>query len=84
MVTRVKYDPYGRVVKAYYPTVETNLNNKLVFNATFDGSASPTSTTYDVLDRATSVTQPDNSTTSTSYSLDVALKLLKTTVTDAL
>jgi RHS repeat-associated protein len=79
---RVKYDAFGRVVEAHYPTIETNLNNKKLFHATFDNSVPPTRTAYDVLDRVTSMTQPDGSITSTSYSITGGL--LKTTVTDAM
>ena len=41
-------------------------------------------TVYDVLDRATSVTLPDNSTTTTAYTVDNGSHALVTTVTDAL
>ncbi|WP_418326993.1 RHS repeat-associated core domain-containing protein, partial [Segatella sp.] len=44
----------------------------------------PTVTVYDVLDRATSVTLPDNSTTTTAYTVDNGSHALVTTVTDAL
>jgi len=57
--------------------------SKSTFNKSFD-NVSPTVTVYDVLDRATSVTLPDNSTTTTAYTVDNGSHALVTTVTDAL
>lgn len=76
------YDAFGRVAKAFYPTTEGN-GSKSTFNKSFD-NVSPTVTVYDVLDRATSVTLPDNSTTTTAYTVDNGSHALVTTVTDAL
>ena len=76
------YDAFGRVAKAFYPTTEGN-GSKSTFNKSFD-NVSPTVTVYDVLDRATSVTLPDNSTTTTAYTVDNSSHALVTTVTDAL
>ena len=76
------YDAFGRVAKAFYPTTEGN-GSKSTFNKSFD-NVSPTVTVYDVLDRATSVTLPDNSTTTTAYTVDNGNHALVTTVTDAL
>ena len=76
------YDAFGRVAKAFYPTTEGN-GSKSTFNKSFD-NVSPTVTVYDVLDRATSVTLPDNSTTTTAYTVDNSSHTLVTTVTDAL
>ena len=53
------YDAFGRVAKAYYPVTE-ELGKRMDFNKAFDG-VSPTVTVYDVLDRATEVTLPDES-----------------------
>ena len=64
------YDAFGRVAKAYYPTTEA-LGSKTAFNKAFD-NVSPTVTVYDVLDRAMKVTLPDNSTTQTEYSTELA------------
>ena len=76
------YDAFGRVAKAFYPTTE-GTGSKSTFNKSFD-NVSPTVTVYDVLDRATSVTLPDNSTTTTAYTVDNSSHALVTTVTDAL
>ena len=76
------YDAFGRVAKAFYPTKE-GIGSKSTFNKSFD-NVSPTVTVYDVLDRATSVTLPDNSTTTTAYTVDNGSHALVTTVTDAL
>ena len=76
------YDAFGRVAKAFYPTTEGN-GSESTFNKSFD-NVSPTVTVYDVLDRATSVTLPDNSTTTTAYTVDNGSHALVTTVTDAL
>ena len=79
---RNMYDAFGRVAKAFYPTTE-GTGSKSTFNKSFD-NVSPMVTVYDVLDRATSVTLPDNSTTTTAYTVDNSSHALVTTVTDAL
>ena len=76
------YDAFGRVAKAFYPTTE-GTESKSTFSKSFD-NVSPTVTVYDVLDRATSVILPDNSTTTTAYTVDNGSHALVTTVTDAL
>lgn len=76
------YDAFGRVAKAFYPTTE-GTGSKSTFNKSFD-NVSPTVTVYDVLDRATSVTLPDNSMITTAYTVDNSSHALVTTVTDAL
>jgi RHS repeat-associated protein len=76
------YDAFGRVAKAFYPTTE-GTGSKSTFSKSFD-NVSPTVTVYDVLDRATSVILPDNSTTTTAYTVDNGSHALVTTVTDAL
>jgi len=76
------YDAFGRVAKAFYPTTE-GTGSKSTFSKSFD-NVSPTVTVYDVLDRATSVTLPDNSTTTTAYTVDNGTHALVATVTDAL
>lgn len=76
------YDAFGRVAKAFYPTTE-GTGSKSTFSKSFD-NVSPTVTVYDVLDRATSVILPDNSTTTTAYTVDNSSHTLVTTVTDAL
>ena len=76
------YDAFGRVAKAYYPTTE-GMGSKTSFSTTFD-NVTPTVTVYDVLDRALSVKLPDESETTTEYTLDSGSNALVTTVTDAL
>jgi YD repeat-containing protein len=76
------YDAFGRVAKSFYPTTE-GTGSKSTFSKSFD-NVSPTVTVYDVLDRATSVTLPDNSVTTTEYTVDNGNHALVTTVTDAL
>lgn len=76
------YDAFGRVAKSFYPITE-GTGSKSTFSKSFD-NVSPTVTVYDVLDRATSVTLPDNSTTTTAYTVDNGSHALVTTVTDAL
>ncbi len=79
---RNMYDAFGRVAKSFYPTTE-GTGSKSTFSKSFD-NVSPTVTVYDVLDRATSVTLSDNSTTTTAYTVDNGSHALVTTVTDAL
>ena len=76
------YDAFGRVARAFHPITE-GTGSKSTFNKSFD-NVSPTVTVYDVLDRATSVALPDNSTTTTAYTVDNGTHALVTTVTDAL
>ena len=58
------------------------LGKRTDFNKAFD-RVSPTVTVYDVLDRATEVTLPDESKTLTAYTTDAGSRALVTTVTDA-
>jgi RHS repeat-associated protein len=60
------YDFAGRVVTQYYPTSEPKSFTNTVFNPAVD-TVAPTRTSYDVLDRATQVVMPDNTTTTTAY-----------------
>lgn len=76
------YDAFGRVAKAYYPVTE-GTGSKTSFNTSFD-SETPTITAYDVLDRALSVKLPDDSETTTEYSVDGGSNALVTMVSDAL
>jgi RHS repeat-associated protein len=82
---RVIFDPFGRTVEQFYPVTEP-LGQAGTFNAAFD-AVQPTRTTFDVLDRVTSVTIPDNTATTTSYDFapDRAGRIqFRTTVTDGL
>ena len=76
---RVVYDPFGRAVKVYHPTVDTDSVDDFI--AAID-AVDPTITKYDVLDRPVRVTYPDGTETNTTYS--VVDHALVTHVTDAL
>jgi RHS repeat-associated protein len=62
---RVSYDAFGRVDSTWYPITE-DLTSDSIFNPNIDNQP-PTTTIYDVQDRNTSVTTPDNKTTLMSY-----------------
>jgi hypothetical protein len=62
---RMSFDAFGRVVGEAYPVTEP-LGTPGKFNPTQDGVA-PTRTEYDVLDRPTKVTFPDNTSMTTAY-----------------
>jgi RHS repeat-associated protein len=62
---QVTYDFAGRTVATRYPTTEPP-GTPGVYNTNTD-SQPPTRFTYDILDRQTSVTLPDGTTTTTSY-----------------
>ncbi|MDR0799441.1 MAG: type IV secretion protein Rhs, partial [Dysgonamonadaceae bacterium] len=76
------FDAYGRISKAYYPITEP-MGTKTVFKRTFD-TEQPTATLYDILDRPVSVTLPDGSVITTSYTKEESSRQLITTVTDPL
>lgn len=78
---RAKFDAYGRVAEAYYPSWEHGFDLKTSFNTTFD-EVTPTKTIYDVLDRAVVTTLPDGAQTKMTYTTDNST-LLKTEVEDA-
>lgn len=65
---RVLFDAMGRTIKAYYPTTEAT-GSQGAFNKIFD-AVTPTSTTYDVMNRTLTVTLPDGALTKTDYSFD--------------
>jgi RHS repeat-associated protein len=62
---QVTYDFAGRTIATRYPTTEP-LGTPGVYNTAVDPVA-PTRFTYDILDRQTSITLPDGTTTTTSY-----------------
>lgn len=62
---RLIFDHVGRTVQQFYPVTE-GLGNQGVFNFAFD-SVQPTVMTYDILDRNTKTTIPDNTSTSIAY-----------------
>lgn len=75
---RVVYDPFGRAVKVYHPTVDSERVDS--FSRAVD-NVPPTRTEYDELDRPLKVTLPDY--TYTTYAYSLVGNALKTTVTDA-
>jgi RHS repeat-associated protein len=62
---RVIFDPFGRTTQQFYPGTEP-LGQQGTLNSNFD-SVQPAVTAFDILDRVTKVTIPDNTTTTTSY-----------------
>ena len=62
---RITFDAFGRATESYYPVLEAK-GNEGNFNGNYD-PVNPTKTTYDVLDRALTVTLPDNAVTQTEY-----------------
>ena len=77
---RVVYDALGRAIQSWHPTT-TSTSALTSFNTAFD-IVTPTNTSYDVLDRPTSVILPDGATTTTAYTISSNLR--KSLVTDAL
>jgi len=63
---RVEYDPFGRAVRVYHPTVDSERVDS--FSRAVDNVA-PTRTEYDELDRPLKVTLPDGTYTTYAYSL---------------
>lgn len=81
---RIRFDGLGRPVSSYYPVTE-NKGADTVFNQRFDNIA-PTTTTYDVVDRALTVTMPDGAVTQTAYGFDgdrSQVTQFSTVITDA-
>ena len=76
---RVVYDAFGRAVKVFHPTVDTDSVDDFI--AAID-TVDPTITKYDVLDRPVRVIYPDGTETNTSYRVED--HALVTHVTDAL
>ena len=77
---RVVYDPFGRAVAVYHPTVDRRAD-VTVYSDTVDSEPS-TVTEYDVLDRPVKVTYPDSTFTETDYGVSGHFQVA--TVTDAL
>jgi len=83
---RVAMDALGRAIAQYYPTAITKGSSDLSFISDWDLTAKPTTTDYDVLDRATSTTLPDTTTTTMAYGFGndaFGSQRFQTIVTDA-
>jgi RHS repeat-associated protein len=81
---RVIFDPFGRTIQQFYPVTEPT-GQQGTFDTAFD-TVQPTVTTYDILDRVTKVTIPDNTTTTSAYDFGAdrgGQTRLRTTVIDA-
>ena len=82
---RVFFDAFGRTIEARYPLTE-GLGSESTFNPTIN-PVTPTLTTFDVLDRELTITLPDNSNTSLTYSIEEDISNMlrfRTQVIDAL
>ncbi|MFV0507546.1 MAG: type IV secretion protein Rhs, partial [Bacteroidales bacterium] len=77
---RTHFDAFGRAAKVYHPTT-TKLADYAKFNTEYD-DISPTSTTFDVMDRALQITMPDDS-IKTTNAYEAEGNLQKVTTTDA-
>jgi RHS repeat-associated protein len=80
----VIFDPLGRTIQQFYPVTEP-LGQQGVFNPAFD-TVQPTVTTYDILDRPTRITIPDNTTSTSAYDFGAdrnGQTRFRTTVIDA-
>ena len=75
---RVEYDPFGRAVRVYHPTVD---NASVESFSTAVDPVAPRRTEYDELDRPILVQLPDS--TYTTYAYSLVGNAIKTTVTDA-
>ena len=64
---KIILDEFGRTIKQYQPFSE-NFDTTYSYNGTF-ASGSETTTTYDIMDRKTSVIYPYNDTTTMNYSI---------------
>jgi RHS repeat-associated protein len=83
---RVAVDALGRAIAQYYPTASTKGGSDLAFLKTVDETAKPTVTDYDVMDRASRTTLPDDTSTAMQYDFGTdafGQPRFSTTVTDA-
>jgi RHS repeat-associated protein len=81
---RVRFDAFGRRVAEYHPITEP-LGQAGQLNRRYD-DVQPTRKAYDVLDRVTRVTRPDDTTTERRYGFGndrQGLKRFETVITDA-
>ena len=77
---RTFYDPFGRAIKKYHPTTDP-LTRKDAFKPGFD-QVDPTEIKYDILDRITEVSLPENGITTTSYFVNNTTRSIRSVVTD--
>ncbi len=64
---RVNFDAFGRATKSHYPNWESS-GNDYTFNDSFN-IITPTTTSYDVLDRQITTVLPDSATTTMAYDI---------------
>ncbi|QII70320.1 hypothetical protein G8C41_05610 [Apibacter sp. B3706] len=79
---RTMLDPFGRVVKTYYPITEDSTQAR-IFNREFD-KVSPTISKYDIMDRTVATILPDSATNTTEYTINPTERQQVTIVTDAM
>ncbi|WP_303813124.1 toxin TcdB middle/N-terminal domain-containing protein, partial [Apibacter mensalis] len=79
---RTMLDPFGRVVKSYYPITESP-EHAIEFNRNFD-KVNPSVSNYDLLDRTVATILPDSSTQTTEYTINPTERQQVTIVTDAM
>ncbi|QII70328.1 type IV secretion protein Rhs [Apibacter sp. B3706] len=79
---RTMLDPFGRVVKTYYPITEDSTQAR-IFNREFD-KVSPTISKYDIMDRTVVTILPDSATNTTEYTINPTERQQVTIVTDAM
>jgi RHS repeat-associated protein len=83
---RVYFDAFGRTVTAYYPVTASAEAATIDDFIDLEDGIAPTTTTYDVLNRALTVTLPDNAVTRTEYGFaedKFGIKQFSTKTTDA-
>ena len=79
---RTMLDPFGRVVKSFYPITESP-EHAIEFNRNFD-KVNPSVSNYDLLDRTVATILPDSSTQTTEYTINPTERQQVTIVTDAM
>ncbi|MXO32552.1 toxin TcdB middle/N-terminal domain-containing protein [Apibacter sp. B2912] len=79
---RTMLDPFGRVVKSYYPITESP-EHAIEFNRNFD-KVNPSVSNYDLLDRTVATILPDSSTQTTEYTINPTERQQVTIFTDAM
>jgi RHS repeat-associated protein len=82
---RQRFDAFGRTIKTFYPVLAP-ANTPAEFIDLEDQEVGPSISTYDVMNRPTSVTLPDQSVTATQYGFDsdrFGVRQFSTKTTDA-